>query len=75
MRSAYCRTMVGLLALAADGHEAELALELERLAAHQELPNLTTLTQRLAPRPAAELEIGVPLPSSSVYDGLLEIAL
>jgi hypothetical protein len=70
-----CRTMVGLLALAADGHEAELALELERLAAHQELPNLTTLTQRLAPRPAAELEIGVPLPSSSVYDGLLEIAL
>jgi IstB-like ATP binding protein len=48
-----CKTIVGLLALAADGHEAALALELEQLHAGNELPDLQTLTQRLAPRPSS----------------------
>jgi transposase InsO family protein len=70
-----CRLMVGLLALAADGHEAELAGELELLAARHELPNLVTITHLLAPRPTAVLDIAVLLPPSSVYDGLLEVVL
>ena len=44
-----CKTMVGLLALAADGHEAQLAQELEQLIELDQLPDLNALTQLLAP--------------------------
>jgi len=43
-----CRTIVGLIALAADGHEAELAAELEQLLSRGELPDLERLRERLA---------------------------
>ena len=44
-----CRTMVGLLVLAADGHEAQLADELEQLVELDQLPDLNALTQLLSP--------------------------
>ncbi len=69
-----CKTIVGLLALAADGHEATLALELEQLHASNELPDLDMLTQRLAPRPSAIPCVVVTLPSLTAYDALLEVA-
>jgi hypothetical protein len=43
-----CKTMVGLLVLAADGHEAQLAQELEQLIELDQLPDLDALTQLLA---------------------------
>jgi hypothetical protein len=69
-----CKLIVGLLALAADGHEAALAVELERLHASSELPNLETLTQQLAPRPTTIPAINVPLPELNAYDELIEVA-
>ncbi|TAM57662.1 transposase, partial [bacterium] len=69
-----CKIMVGLLALAAEGHEAELALELEQSHARDELPDLEVLAQRLAPRSNAIPGVVVTLPSLSVYDALLEVA-
>ena len=47
-----CKTIVGLLALAADGHEAQLATELEQLIELDQLPDLMALTALLAPRRA-----------------------
>lgn len=41
--------MVGLLVLAADGHEAQLAQELEQFIELDQLPDLGALTQLLAP--------------------------
>lgn len=69
-----CKIIVGLLALAADGHEATLALELEELHAGNELPDLDALTQRLAPRPSTIPCVVVTLPTLSAYDALLEAA-
>ncbi len=69
-----CKSIVGLLALAADGHESALALELEHLHARKELPDLDALTQRLAPRPSAIPRVVVTLPALTVYDALLEVA-
>jgi hypothetical protein len=69
-----CKTIVGLLALAADGHEAALALELEQLHAGNELPDLEALTQRLAPRPTSIPCVVVTLPPLASYDALLETA-
>lgn len=67
-----CRTMVGLLALAADGHEAQLAGELEQLIELDQLPDLQALTALLAP-PKRELpEVAVQLPELADYDALLE---
>ena len=62
-----CRTMVGLLVLAADGHEAQLADELDQLIELDHLPDLFALTLLLAPprhRPRA-LQ-AAPLPSAGV---------
>ncbi len=70
-----CKTIVGLLALAADGHEAALALELEQLHARNELPNLDALTERLAPRPNAIPAVTVTLPELASYDTLIVVAL
>lgn len=69
-----CKTIVGLLALAADGHEAELALELDELEARNELPDLDALKARLAPRPSTIPFVEVTLPQLASYDALLEVA-
>jgi transposase InsO family protein len=67
-----CKIIVGLLALAADGHEAGVALELEQLHAHNELPNLDALTEQLAPRPGVIPPVAVLLPELTSYDALIE---
>jgi hypothetical protein len=67
-----CKIIVGLLSLAADGHEASLALELEELYERNELPNLDDLAKRLAPRPSAVPNVSVSLPTLLSYDALLE---
>lgn len=68
-----CKTIVGLLALAADGHEAQLANELEQLVELDQLPDLHALTQLLAP-PERELpEVAVQLPTLAGYDELIEV--
>lgn len=69
-----CKTIIGLLALAADGHESALAFELEQLHACGELPDLDTLTQRLAPRPSTIPCVVVTMPALAAYDALLEVA-
>lgn len=45
-----CQTIVGLLGLAADGHEPQLAEELGPLIELDQLPDLAALTAFLAPR-------------------------
>jgi DNA replication protein DnaC len=49
-----CKTIVGLLSLAADGHEAQLADELEQLIELDQLPDLQALSDLLVP-PATTL--------------------
>jgi hypothetical protein len=69
-----CKLVVGLLALAADGHEAALAIELEHLHARNEIPDLAMLTNTLAPRRSAVPCVAVELPPLRSYDDLLEVA-
>jgi hypothetical protein len=69
-----CKIIVGLLALAADGHEAALAIELEQLYASNELPDLEALTQQLAPRQSEIPTVAVLLPELTSYDVLIEVA-
>src|SRR5450755_2464164 len=69
---AACKIIVGLLALAADGHEAAVANELEVLHARNELPNLDTLSAQLAPRPSVIPPVAVLLPELTSYDALIE---
>ncbi len=69
-----CKIIVGLLALAADGHEAALAIELEQLHAGGELPDLEALTQQLAPRQSEIPAVAVLLPELTSYDALIEVA-
>jgi len=64
--------MVGLLVLAADGHEAQLAQRLEQLIALDQLPDLQALTEQLSPRTGAVPEVTVELPQLCDYDRLLE---
>ena len=66
-----CKTIVGLLALAADGHEAQLAIELEQLVALDQLPDLLALTTLLAPLPGVLPEVTVKLPDLAAFDALL----
>ena len=68
-----CKTMVGLLVLAADGHEAQLAHELELLLELDQLPNLIALTQLLAPPRGEVPQVVVTLPMLSTYDELFEV--
>lgn len=70
-----CKTMVGLLVLAADGHEAQLAHELDQLMALDQLPDLNALTQLLAPPTGEVPQVVVSLPTLASYDVLLEVAL
>jgi hypothetical protein len=70
-----CKTMVGLLVLAAEGHEAQLAQELEQLIELDQLPDLHALTQLLAPPNSAVPDVVVVLPTLASYDALIEVAL
>ena len=70
-----CKTMVGLLVLAADGHEAQLAQELEQLMELGQLPDLNALTQLLAPPKGDVPQVVVTLPTLASYDDLFEVAL
>ena len=58
-----CKTIVGLLVLAAEGHEAQLAIELEQLIELDQLPDLLALTALLAPRPGVLPAVTVDLPT------------
>ena len=69
-----CKTMVGLLVLAADGHESQLAQELEQLIELGQLPDLGALTQLLAPPKANVPQVVVTLPTLASYDDLFEVA-
>lgn len=66
-----CKAIVGLLALAADGHEAQLASELEQLIELDQLPDLLALTTLLAPRPGVLPSVKVELPDLAGFDALL----
>jgi hypothetical protein len=68
-----CKTMIGLLALAADGHEAELAIELEGLHERNELPNLPVLLEHLAPRVSVVPAVRIILPQLTAYDTLIAV--
>jgi hypothetical protein len=70
-----CQTMVGLLVLAADGHEAQLAQELEQLIELNQLPDLNALTQLLAPPKGEVPQVVVTLPALASYDELFEVVL
>lgn len=70
-----CKIIIDLLALAADGHEAELARELERLYERNELPDPDTIRHALAPRPVSVPDVTVSLPQLGLYDALLGTAL
>jgi hypothetical protein len=70
-----CKTMVGLLCLAADGCEAQLGLELEQLIELDQLPNLAALTELLAPAKTDVPRVLVVLPSLGSYDSLLQDGL
>lgn len=67
-----CRAIVGLLALAAEGHEAQLASELEQLLELDQLPDLQALTALLAPRRSDVPNVAVQLPALAEYDELIE---
>ena len=66
-----CKAIVGLLVLAAEGHEAQLATELEQLIELDQLPDLLALTALLAPRPGVLPVVTVDLPALAGFDALL----
>lgn len=68
---AACRTMVGLLVLAAKGHEAQLAAELEALIDLGALPDLEAIEKMLVPTRTAVPMVSVVLPELAVYDAML----
>jgi hypothetical protein len=67
------RARCTVLVLAADGHEAQLADELEQLIEVDQLPDLNALSALLAP-PRRELpDVAVELPTLADYDELIEV--
>jgi hypothetical protein len=66
-----CKSIVGLLVLAAEGHEAQLASELEQLIELDQLPDLLALSALLAPRPGVLPTVTVNLPGLAGFDALL----
>jgi len=71
---AACKTMVGLLALAHErACEAELAIAIEEELDAGRLPNLSTLTERFAPKTVAAPNVIVALPELAVYDALASL--
>ena len=69
-----CQTIVGLLSLAADGHEAQLASELEQLIELDQLPDLRALSDLLVPPKTTLPEVTVEMAALSSYDSLIEVA-
>lgn len=69
-----CKTIVGLLVLAADGHEAQLADELEQLIELDHLPDLHALSELLAPPRTTVPEVTVQIAALSSYDALIEVS-
>lgn len=69
-----CKTIVGLLVLAADGHEAQLADELEQLIELNQLPDLHALSELLAPPRTTVPEVTVQIAALSSYDALIEVS-
>ena len=67
--------MVGLLVLAANGHEAQLASELEQLIELNQLPELLALEALLAPPRSEVADVTVKLPALAEYDALMGVAL
>lgn len=65
-----CKTMVGLLVLAADGHEAQLAQELQQLIELDQLPDLSALSLLLQPPRTDVPSVVVTLPTLAGYDEL-----
>lgn len=70
-----CKNMVGLLGLAADGHEAQLAVELEQLIELDQLPDLHALSALLAPPKTDMPDVVVELPALAGYDELIKVVL
>lgn len=70
-----CKNMVGLLGLAADGHEAQLAVELEQLIELDQLPDLHALSALLAPPKTEVPDVVVELPALAGYDELIKVVL
>jgi transposase InsO family protein len=70
-----CKTMVGLLVLAAEGYEAQLAHELDQLIELDQLPDLLALTLLLAPLKSEVPNVMIELPSLAGYDQLLAASL
>jgi transposase InsO family protein len=69
-----CKTIVGLLVLAAEGHEAQLADELEQLIELNHLPDLHALSELLAPPRTTVPEVTVQTAALSSYDALIEVS-
>lgn len=69
-----CKTIVGLLVLAAEGHEAQLADELEQLIELNHLPDLHALSELLAPPRTTVPEVTVQIAALSSYDALIEVS-
>jgi hypothetical protein len=70
-----CRLMVNLLDLADRANVvAELAGILSALGERNELPDIEVLRAQFAPRPALMPFVEVMLPTTAVYDDLLEAA-
>jgi hypothetical protein len=68
-----CKTMVGLLELAAlDGIEAVLAARLNALLVDGSLPDLKLLREEFAPRQSDHPVVRVEIPPASCYDDLLD---
>jgi transposase len=70
-----CKTMVGLLVLAADGHEAQLAQELQQLIELDQLPDLSALSLLLQPPSADVPPVVVKLPTLAGYDELFGVGV
>ena len=69
-----CKIIVGLLGLAAEGHEAQLASELDQLIELDQLPDLLALSALLAPRAGVLPSVRVELPDLAGFDALLAVA-
>ena len=67
-----CKTIVGLLALAAEGYEAQVAAMLQQHIDRDELPDVQDLTERLKPRATEVPDVNIELPGLADYDQLLE---
>ena len=62
-----------MLVLAAEGHEAQLADELDQLIELDQLPDLNALTALLAAPRRDMPEVAVELPTLAGYDELIEV--